>query len=146
MDLDACIRCGRCQDICPAWLTEKPLSPKKLINALKAEMEESLTPVLSADILFHDRKGSFLRQVGDRRRALGLHQLRRLHGGLSGNGGASSADYGAAPARPSFHPVRRPLNWQMFLTILSAPQPAGRRSGRAGKLAAFSRGLFHQDY
>lgn len=30
MDSDACTRCGRCQDRCPAWLTEKPLSPKKL--------------------------------------------------------------------------------------------------------------------
>ncbi len=35
MDLDACTRCGRCQDHCPAYLTEKPLTPKKLINDLK---------------------------------------------------------------------------------------------------------------
>ncbi|MFC2163865.1 heterodisulfide reductase-related iron-sulfur binding cluster [Acidobacteriota bacterium] len=35
MDLDACTRCGRCQDHCPAYLTEKPLSPKKLIQDLK---------------------------------------------------------------------------------------------------------------
>jgi Fe-S oxidoreductase len=35
MDLDACTRCGRCQDHCPAYLTEKPLTPKKLISDLK---------------------------------------------------------------------------------------------------------------
>jgi Fe-S oxidoreductase/nitrate reductase gamma subunit len=35
MDLDACTRCGRCQDHCPAYLTEKRLSPKKLITDLK---------------------------------------------------------------------------------------------------------------
>ncbi|MDH5742469.1 MAG: respiratory nitrate reductase subunit gamma, partial [Candidatus Aminicenantes bacterium] len=35
MDLDACTRCGRCQDHCPAFLTEKPLSPKNLILDLK---------------------------------------------------------------------------------------------------------------
>jgi len=35
MDLDACTRCGRCQDFCPAYLTEKPLSPKKFIQDLK---------------------------------------------------------------------------------------------------------------
>ncbi len=35
MDLDACTRCGRCQDHCPAHLTEKPLSPKKVITDLK---------------------------------------------------------------------------------------------------------------
>ena len=35
MDLDACTRCGRCQDNCPAYLTNKPLSPKKLIQDLR---------------------------------------------------------------------------------------------------------------
>jgi len=35
MDLDACTRCGRCQDHCPAYLTDKPLTPKKLITDLK---------------------------------------------------------------------------------------------------------------
>ncbi|MCP4136856.1 MAG: 4Fe-4S dicluster domain-containing protein [bacterium] len=39
MDSDACTRCGRCQDNCPAWLTEKPLSPKKLINDIKDTMD-----------------------------------------------------------------------------------------------------------
>jgi Fe-S oxidoreductase/nitrate reductase gamma subunit len=35
LDADACTRCGRCQDNCPAYLSEKPLSPKKLIQDLK---------------------------------------------------------------------------------------------------------------
>ena len=35
LDLDACTRCGRCQDGCPAHLTEKPLSPKKAIQDMK---------------------------------------------------------------------------------------------------------------
>jgi Fe-S oxidoreductase/nitrate reductase gamma subunit len=39
MDLDACTRCGRCQDRCPAFLSEKPLTPKKLIQDLKGEWE-----------------------------------------------------------------------------------------------------------
>jgi Fe-S oxidoreductase/nitrate reductase gamma subunit len=34
MDLDACMKCGRCQDRCPAYLAGKPLSPKKLISDL----------------------------------------------------------------------------------------------------------------
>lgn len=38
--LDACTRCGRCQDNCPAHLSQKPLSPKKLLQDLKAHMEE----------------------------------------------------------------------------------------------------------
>ena len=38
-DLDACTRCGRCQDLCPAYLTEKPLTPKGFIQDLKGEWE-----------------------------------------------------------------------------------------------------------
>jgi len=39
LDSDACTRCGRCQDRCPAWATAKPLSPKRLINQIQAAME-----------------------------------------------------------------------------------------------------------
>ncbi len=42
MDGDACTRCGRCQDNCPAHLTEKPLSPKKMINDVKDNMDERI--------------------------------------------------------------------------------------------------------
>jgi Fe-S oxidoreductase/nitrate reductase gamma subunit len=38
LDLDACTRCGRCQDQCPAHLTEKPLSPKEIILDLKTHL------------------------------------------------------------------------------------------------------------
>jgi Fe-S oxidoreductase/nitrate reductase gamma subunit len=40
MHLDACTRCGRCQEQCPATFTDKPLNPKKVIQDLKALMEE----------------------------------------------------------------------------------------------------------
>lgn len=40
LDLDSCIRCGRCQDNCPAYLSGKPLSPKKVIQNLKTLMVE----------------------------------------------------------------------------------------------------------
>lgn len=35
LDLLACIECGRCQDYCPTYTSEKPLNPKKLIVDLK---------------------------------------------------------------------------------------------------------------
>ena len=35
MDLDACTSCGKCQEVCPATNTEKPLSPKWVILDLK---------------------------------------------------------------------------------------------------------------
>ncbi len=28
LDFTSCTECGRCQSVCPAWNTEKPLSPK----------------------------------------------------------------------------------------------------------------------
>ena len=40
LDLDACTRCGRCQDHCPAHLTEKPLSPKDIILDLKNHLHK----------------------------------------------------------------------------------------------------------
>ncbi len=48
-DLDACTRCGRCQDRCPAHLSEKPLSPKKLIQDLKGEWERVAAGVKNED-------------------------------------------------------------------------------------------------
>ena len=35
LDLATCTECGRCQSQCPAWNTEKPLSPKLLITTLR---------------------------------------------------------------------------------------------------------------
>jgi Fe-S oxidoreductase/nitrate reductase gamma subunit len=46
LDLDACTRCGRCQEVCPASLTGKPLSPKKLIQELKADLVEQAPALL----------------------------------------------------------------------------------------------------
>ena len=40
LDSDACIRCGRCQENCPANLTGKQLNPKELIQNLKGHMED----------------------------------------------------------------------------------------------------------
>ena len=35
LDFGTCTECGRCQSQCPAWNTEKPLSPKLLIMGLR---------------------------------------------------------------------------------------------------------------
>ncbi|HWJ04098.1 MAG TPA: heterodisulfide reductase-related iron-sulfur binding cluster [Verrucomicrobiae bacterium] len=40
LDTDACIRCGRCQNNCPAHLSGKPLSPKQLVQDLKQHLNE----------------------------------------------------------------------------------------------------------
>lgn len=38
LDLYACTECGRCEEQCPAAMTGKPLSPKRLIHDAKADL------------------------------------------------------------------------------------------------------------
>ena len=48
LDLDACTSCDRCQDRCPAHLTGKSLSPKKVLQDLKAHLSDKSGILLSA--------------------------------------------------------------------------------------------------
>lgn len=49
LDLDACIRCGRCQENCPAYNTGKHLNPKiTLIQAMKLHLDEKAPYLLAA--------------------------------------------------------------------------------------------------
>lgn len=41
LDLYSCTECGRCQELCPAWNTAKPLSPKLLIMSMRDHMESA---------------------------------------------------------------------------------------------------------
>lgn len=41
LDLYACTECGRCQELCPAWNTGKPLSPKLVIMSMRDHMESA---------------------------------------------------------------------------------------------------------
>ena len=49
LDMSTCTECGRCQSQCPAWHTEKPLSPKLLIMAMRdhalAKVGSTVEPV-----------------------------------------------------------------------------------------------------
>jgi Fe-S oxidoreductase len=38
LDLYACVVCGNCQELCPAFTTGKPLNPKKVIQDLKKQL------------------------------------------------------------------------------------------------------------
>ena len=42
LDFSTCTECGRCQSQCPAWNTEKPLSPKLLITTLRSHAAETV--------------------------------------------------------------------------------------------------------
>ena len=48
LDLEACTNCGRCQDVCPAHLTEKPLSPRRMTQNLKNHLWREGPKLLSA--------------------------------------------------------------------------------------------------
>ena len=48
LDLYACTECGRCQGVCPAWNTGKPLSPKLLIMNLRDHLFEQGPKILQA--------------------------------------------------------------------------------------------------
>ena len=48
LDFATCTECGRCQSVCPAWTTGKPLSPKLLIMGLRDNMFASADRLLSS--------------------------------------------------------------------------------------------------
>ena len=47
LDMVTCTECGRCQSQCPAWNTDKPLSPKLVIMDLRDELFRSSARVLA---------------------------------------------------------------------------------------------------
>jgi Fe-S oxidoreductase len=47
LDLYSCTECGRCQSLCPAWNTEKPLSPKNLIVDIKKNLHHNKEAILA---------------------------------------------------------------------------------------------------
>ncbi|WP_338401679.1 (Fe-S)-binding protein [Flaviflexus huanghaiensis] len=60
LDTATCTECGRCQDLCPAWNSAKPLSPKLLVTTVRdhafasapfAKAAASLEDVHSGDLL-----------------------------------------------------------------------------------------------
>jgi Fe-S oxidoreductase len=49
LDTYACTECGRCQEVCPAWNTGKPLSPKLLVMNLRDHLFAEGPALLSGD-------------------------------------------------------------------------------------------------
>jgi Fe-S oxidoreductase len=41
LESEACVSCGRCDDNCPASLTDKPLSPRKVMQDILSQMERA---------------------------------------------------------------------------------------------------------
>jgi Fe-S oxidoreductase len=49
LDFTTCTECGRCQSQCPAWNTEKPLSPKLLVMDLREHAYSKAPYLLAAE-------------------------------------------------------------------------------------------------
>ena len=49
LDLYACTECGRCQEQCPADMTGKPLSPKRVIHDAKIDLFDQAPALLAGD-------------------------------------------------------------------------------------------------
>jgi len=48
LDTYSCTECGRCQSVCPAWNTGKPLSPKLIVMNLRDHLFEQGPQILAA--------------------------------------------------------------------------------------------------
>jgi len=60
LDLYTCTECGRCKDVCPAYLTDKPLSLNEFNDDLKAEMLSN-----SANIIKRAKLASGITEDGE---------------------------------------------------------------------------------
>ena len=83
LDLYACTECGRCQSVCPAWNTGKPLSPKLLIMNLRDHLlEEGPGRPAGAGRGRDARPGGAGAGRRRRRRRVVVHDVRRVRAGV----------------------------------------------------------------
>ena len=103
LDAFSCTECGRCKDACPTFLTGKPLALKWVNDAVKRHLLEHRA---CADRAQGRRRAAGARRQRDRRRrAVGVHDLRLLRGGMPDRDRASREILPAASA--SGHDGRR---------------------------------------
>ncbi|MEX2147174.1 MAG: (Fe-S)-binding protein [Candidatus Rokuibacteriota bacterium] len=54
LDFDACVECGRCQDVCPASMAGTALSPKRVIVKLKRHLHGQLPGPIHGELIKAD--------------------------------------------------------------------------------------------
>ena len=139
LDFTSCTECGRCQSQCPAWNTEKPLSPKLLIMDLRehayakapylqaAEAARAALPEATRIEAARPLVGPIqVQRRGGRghrsRRALVLHDVRRLCPAVPGGHRACRS-----------HPRHAPLPGDDVLGVPDGAERALQRPGEQGK-------------
>ncbi len=91
LDFMACTECGRCQSQCPAWNTEKPLSPKMLIMGLR-DHAFAKGPYLIADSDEKREAVSDEVKAEVERPLIGANENGYAHAGDNGVGGVIDPD------------------------------------------------------
>ncbi|SPT55052.1 succinate dehydrogenase/fumarate reductase iron-sulfur subunit [Actinomyces bovis] len=84
LDFSTCTECGRCQDLCPAWNTGKPLSPKLFTLALR-DHHAAAAPWLRAAATLGADVDSLTQEQLDARRPNLLGRLTGTQDGLATN-------------------------------------------------------------
>lgn len=83
LDFSTCTECGRCQDLCPAWNTGKPLSPKLLVMALRDHHAAAAPYLRAARALGTDPEEITDEELAARRAAGPVGRLVGMRDGLA---------------------------------------------------------------
>ena len=70
LDFVTCTECGRCQSACPAWNTDKPLSPKLVIMGLRDNMFASSSRLLGKSLSDTDTDDPAVEQAAEEAKPL----------------------------------------------------------------------------
>ncbi|MDO5034992.1 MAG: (Fe-S)-binding protein [Actinomycetaceae bacterium] len=96
LDFMTCTECGRCQELCPAWNTGKPLSPKLLTLSLRDHIEAAEQMEAIGDKAYtKDEEGNILVDSNAPNTAHSMDLLGALI--ASGNTGETGVSLSAAP-------------------------------------------------
>ena len=109
LHLDACTKCGKCHEACPALATGRPLSPRDVVLELREQSNAAMREVghrrraRSADqgaaAAGRASPAGRSRRRGAGRHGLVVHAVQRLRRGLPG-GDRAGADHQPAPPPP----------------------------------------------
>ena len=146
LDLISCTECGRCQDQCPAWATDKPLSPKMIIMDLRDHLFASADELLAkpangngGDAATAAARAEPLREQGGQapggrrhrpRRAVVVHLVRVVRRAVPGRHRAPRHHHGHAPL-PGAHGGQLPDRGRPHAAQHREPgRPLGPRRSR----------------
>ena len=139
LDFATCTECGRCQSVCPAWNTEKPLVPEAGDHGAARQHVRLGRPPAARREGETGRRGRDARALHDRpRRAVVLHDLRRVRGAVPGGHRARRRHRRHAPLRGA-HGVALPGRGRAACCATSrtraTPGASGSPSGPSGPRA-----------